>query len=114
MAAIRLSQSELARRVGLNQSSINGLIRGTQRSSTKLHQIARELQTTPAYLTGESDDPDGDAPELDWEQRTLIESFSKLSDADRRALVQIAKSMAGGSAPSKTVHEPERGYKGER
>lgn len=57
-----MSQSELARRVGLRQSTINGLIRGEQRSSTHLHKIARVLQTTPAHLEGETDDPDAGAP----------------------------------------------------
>lgn len=56
-----MSQSELARRVGLRQSTINGLIAGEQRSTTKLHLIARELGTTAAFLEGETDDPDAGA-----------------------------------------------------
>jgi transcriptional regulator with XRE-family HTH domain len=51
-----MSQAELARRVGISQPAINALIRGASRSSTHLHRIARELDTTPAYLTGEIDD----------------------------------------------------------
>jgi transcriptional regulator with XRE-family HTH domain len=62
MEELGLSQSELARRVGVSQSAINHLIRGTNRGSTHLHRIAREVQTTPAYLTGETDDPDLGAP----------------------------------------------------
>lgn len=58
----QISQSELARRVGLRQSTINGIIAGEQRSTTKLHLIARELRTTPDYLSGETDDPDLNAP----------------------------------------------------
>jgi phage repressor protein C with HTH and peptisase S24 domain len=52
-----MSQSELARRVALGQTTINSLIRGDSRTSRHLHRIARELGTTPAYLTGETDDP---------------------------------------------------------
>ncbi len=54
-----ISQSELARRLGVRQSTISGLIRGEQRSSTHLHRIARELSTSIAYLEGDTDDPSG-------------------------------------------------------
>ncbi len=57
-----ISQSELARRVSITQGTVAGLIRGKARSSTHLHKIARELQTTAAYLEGETDDPDEHAP----------------------------------------------------
>lgn len=50
-----ISQAELARRVNLRQSTINGLVKGGQRTSGYLHIIARELQTTPEYLNGETD-----------------------------------------------------------
>lgn len=57
-----LSQSELARRVGVSQATIYNLVSGKGYGSTHLHKIARELETTPAYLTGETDDPDLNAP----------------------------------------------------
>ena len=62
LAEIGMSQSELARRVSVNQSTIAGLIAGRSRSSAHLHRIARELATTPAYLTGETDDVAEGAP----------------------------------------------------
>lgn len=62
MAARKLSQSELARRVGVTQATIHKLLTGANYGSTRLHLIARELETTPAYLTGETDDPDVGAP----------------------------------------------------
>lgn len=62
LAALTMSQAELARRVGLSQPAINALIRGASRSSTHLHKIARELRTTPSYLSGEIDDPEENAP----------------------------------------------------
>lgn len=52
-----LSQSELARRVGISQQSIHKLITGASRGSTHIAKIARELGTTAAYLSGETDDP---------------------------------------------------------
>jgi transcriptional regulator with XRE-family HTH domain len=56
------SQSELGRRVGVSQSAIHNLLSGEAYGSKHLHRIARELGTTPAYLTGEVDDPDEGAP----------------------------------------------------
>lgn len=51
-----ISQSELARRVGITQASVNKLLSGTAYGSRHLHKIARELGTSPAYLNGETDD----------------------------------------------------------
>lgn len=54
---LRLSQSDLARKVGVAQGTIAHLISGRSRSSSHLHKIAAALETTPTYLTGETDDP---------------------------------------------------------
>ncbi len=56
-----ISQAELARQVGITQPSINHLIKRGASGSAHLHKIARVLETTPAYLTGETDDPSADA-----------------------------------------------------
>lgn len=56
--ALNMSQTELARRVGLSQPSIYALIHRNKTGSKYLSAIARELRTTTAYLTGETDDPD--------------------------------------------------------
>jgi transcriptional regulator with XRE-family HTH domain len=109
MSQLGLSQAELARRVGVSQPTIFQLIHRSKKGSTKLHQIARELGTTPAYLSGESDDPDNDLPappELESDARELVDHFEGLSSADRKALLQVARSMAAGPAASGTVHEP--------
>jgi phage repressor protein C with HTH and peptisase S24 domain len=57
LLAVGLSQAELARRVGVTQPAINHLIKRGSGGSAHLHKIARELETTPEYLSGESDDP---------------------------------------------------------
>jgi phage repressor protein C with HTH and peptisase S24 domain len=54
-----ISQSELARRIGVKQPSIARLISGETQTSRHLHLIARELATTPDYLTGGTDSPTG-------------------------------------------------------
>lgn len=56
LAELGLSQSELARRVGVSQGTIAQLVSGRSRSSSHLHKIAQALETTPAYLEGETDD----------------------------------------------------------
>ena len=57
LRVVGMSQTELAKRVGTRQSTINSLVKGGSRSSSYLHKIARELQTSVEYLTGETDDP---------------------------------------------------------
>jgi len=57
LQALAMSQSELARQVGIAQSSVNALVNRNKVGSKHLHQIARVLQTTPAFLSGETDDP---------------------------------------------------------
>lgn len=64
-----LSQSELGRRVGVSQATIAKLITGGGYGSKHLHKIAYELGTTPAYLTGETDDPDEGAMPLPTAER---------------------------------------------
>ncbi len=55
---LEMSQAELARRCGLAQSTINGLIGGRSTSSAHLHVIARELSVTADWLAGATDSPD--------------------------------------------------------
>lgn len=58
MKSERIGQAELARRVGVSQPTIAKLLKGDSRSSAFLHLIAAELETTPAFLTKQTDDPD--------------------------------------------------------
>ncbi|WP_294266442.1 S24 family peptidase [uncultured Sphingomonas sp.] len=57
MAEKGLSQTALARRVGVTQGAIAKIAGSNPGGSRYLHIIARELGTTAAYLTGETDDP---------------------------------------------------------
>lgn len=79
LEAVGISQSELARRVGITQPAVSNLIKRGTGGSSHLHKIAAVLRTTPSYLTGETDDPSEGAlpaptPELIAEQlgMTLI------------------------------------------
>lgn len=88
MNASELSQAELARRVGVSQPTIYSLVHSNKVGSKHLHKIARVLGTTPAYLSGETDDPLSDAPpppELSTEEIELIEIFRRLQPAFKGA-----------------------------
>jgi phage repressor protein C with HTH and peptisase S24 domain len=61
MKLLGWSQSALAREIGVSQPTIGKVVTGQSSGSSHLHKIARALQTTPAYLTGEVDDPAEDA-----------------------------------------------------
>lgn len=61
MRELGLSQSALAREVGVTQQTIGKVVTGQSSNSSHLHKIARALQTTAAYLTGEINDPAEDA-----------------------------------------------------
>lgn len=78
MAELGISQSELARKIGVSQQAIGKLVKGQVQTSRHLHVIARELGTTPQYLAGETDDPSEGAlptptPELLSEQLGVVE-----------------------------------------
>lgn len=51
-----ISQTDLARRVGITQGSIGSLLSGRSQGSKHLHRIAKVLGTTPEKLTGEYPD----------------------------------------------------------
>jgi len=57
MKAKGISQTQLARTVGISQQAIGKLISGGSSTSRFLPQIARELTTTVDYLVGIVDDP---------------------------------------------------------
>lgn len=66
-----ISQAELARRIGVKQPSIAALISGKSQRTRHLHRIARELRTSPEYLTGEVDDPSADVSALADNRRSF-------------------------------------------
>lgn len=113
MTSHGLSQSELARRAGITQTTVRRLLTGGY-GSKYLHRIAREVGASPAYLTGETDDPCEDAPTepvLDSDTRELIECFDQLDQRGRAALLHVARSMTG-RLPG-TVHAPAPEFRGE-
>lgn len=91
LAARRITQAELARRVGVTQPTIAKIL-ARPGGSKYLHAIARELETTTGYLLGEIDDPSPDAIPL-----PSATSVAEQLDAVMMREVEIGLSMGGGS-----------------
>ena len=53
----RTTQAALAKAIGVSPQAISKLVTGETTETSRLYQIARELETTPEYLLGETDDP---------------------------------------------------------
>ena len=75
--ALNMSQAALARAVGVSQQAIAKIENGSSTGSKHLHTIARVLQTSPAFLVGETDERDEGAqllpsPEVLTDQLDLV------------------------------------------
>lgn len=112
-----LSQAELARRVGVKQPTIHRLVHGEHYGSTRIHLIARELGTTPAYLSGETDDPSAELPApsvLSREEEEWVALFRQLDEHHRAALFTLARAtLREQPTPAPTVHAPSLAYSAE-
>lgn len=91
-----ISQSELARRAQIPQSTVNSLVKRPRRSSPHLVRIAQQLRTTPAYLMGETDDPDSEFTEepLTAEEREWVEMLRGIAPRDRAAALQLVRTIS--------------------
>ncbi|WP_280740570.1 XRE family transcriptional regulator [Sphingomonas kaistensis] len=87
-----MSQAELARRVKVSQPTINALIRGNNTTSKHLHRIAAELETSPAFLAGETDNdaPVATAP-------SALEALTEKLDLAIVPELELGYSMGGGT-----------------
>ena len=76
-----------------------------------------EWLNDPAKIkSAKVDDPDADVPAptpLTSDERELVDHFTGLSPADRRALLQVARSMASGPPAAATVHSKGDDYSAE-
>lgn len=100
LAVVNISQAELARRSGVAQSTINGLINRNRVGSPHLHRIAQELQTSPQYLAGETDDPSIDAAELAFgsRDREWLALLEALPPKHRVAVLNLLRTIVQGLA----------------
>ena len=103
MKQVGLSQSELARRVGVSQQNIGHLLSGNAQGSKRLHLIARELQTTPAYLSGEIDDPAEGAPPPPPAQPIRV--MMEVVLPPETALAEMFEALLSGIDPAASLAE---------
>ena len=92
LSLLGISQAELARRVKIAQPTINALIKGNATGSKHLHKIASELETSPAYLCGETDDPAPVAPRM-----SAVTALADELDLAMVPQIDIGYSMGGGT-----------------
>ena len=91
-----MSQAELARRAGVPQTTINGLIRGNSRTTPHLIRIAQALSATPAYLTGETDDLNSEVKNypISSQEKKLVELIRGTPPEIRKAIIKLAERIA--------------------
>lgn len=106
-----LSYSALAREVGVKQPTITRLVKGEQYGTTRLHQLARALGTTPAYLSGETDDPlesNPGPPMLSHDELEWLDLYRRMDDRQRGAALTLLRPLVDPMPPSHpTVHSPQ-------
>ncbi|VXC80053.1 XRE family transcriptional regulator [Sphingomonas sp. 8AM] len=105
LAALGMSQSELARQVGVAQTTINGLVKGESRSSAHLHKIARVLGTSVDYLAGETNNPSSDAPPAPSPDQ-IAEMFDLVPVASIDMAYGMGGTFADGHINVEVMHFP--------
>ena len=94
------SQAELARRTGMSQPSINDLESGRTQSlrGPNLIRGAKALGQTPEWLaTGggvQCEPPLPPPPPATNEHAALLESFTKLTAAEKKIVVRMVRALA--------------------
>ena len=95
----RISQSELARKSGITQSSISDWLKGKYLpKQDKVHLLAQALNVSPSYLMGWDDEEDDRITELNIEElseykkmigeATLFFNDEKVDDEDKELLIR--------------------------
>jgi transcriptional regulator with XRE-family HTH domain len=123
LSVVEMTQADLGRRAGIPQSTLNSILQRDTRSTPHLIKLAAALRTTPAYLLGETDDPEseiGDAA-ISFEERELVKLTRKLPREDFDALAHLVRSLARAAVArdvlgvrdevGRTLHDRQLGYR---
>ncbi len=96
IAHLGLTKAALAKRADVPPTTLSSIISRGSRSSPHLIKLARALETTPAYLTGEVDDPHVELPSfhVTAEERDWLNFTRKLSFDDRHRVKDLIFSLA--------------------
>lgn len=88
-----VSYTSLAKSIGVKQPTITRLVKGEQRSTARIDLLAAALKTSPAYLTGEIDDPDADAPQTSVDVTPARPIMMPVMLPSERALSHMFRTM---------------------
>lgn len=94
-----LTQTELAKRVGVDQSTISDIEKGSSTKPEVFLAICRELQTTPEHLVYEENRDDVGEAKVLAIYRSLDEDQRLNMIAMASALAQIKRPASGGEIP---------------
>ncbi len=123
LGAIGMKPAELVRSSGVPQSTLASIFQRDTRTTPHLMKLAAALRTTPAYLLGETDDPEAEAAEavLSHEEQELINGMRRMSREDfeavARLVLRLAEPRAGyvfraeNDEPGPTLHDSQSTYK---
>lgn len=104
-----INQSQLAERVGVKQPSIGRLLSGETKTTRALDLIAQALNTSPAYLKGETDDPIRHGGIADV--RMPFRPAARVSDPDMVEIAEIdLRYGLGGTYLDSPVIESKRAF----
>lgn len=99
-----LTQVQLAKQLGIDQSTLSDIERGASFSASILVALADSLRTTPHYIMR-----DGDESVL--QESELIYCFRALSDSGRESLLQVARGLLATTPATATNPYPTRSSK---
>lgn len=104
-----MSQSHLARLVGVSQATIWKLVKEPSQGSKHTHRIARELGTSPEFLMGETDDP---APSGEPATSPAISIMVQEPDPDQVEIdmIDLAFGMGGTFADQAYIETEKVGF----
>ena len=102
-----ISQSELCETTGISKSALSQYLSGAFKpKQERTYLLAKALRTTPEYLMGLTDDPEGNLPEIeklppqDQMREELMNIYDSITEEKRRELLSYAK-----FAQSRESHE---------
>jgi transcriptional regulator with XRE-family HTH domain len=122
LAAIGMKQIDLVRSSGVPQSTLASIFQRDTRTTPHLMKLAAALRTTPAYLLGETDDPEAEGAEavLSQEEQQLVIGLRRLTREDFETVAglvyRLAEPQAGwvyraeNDEPSRTFHDAQDSY----
>jgi transcriptional regulator with XRE-family HTH domain len=104
-----VSQSELARRLGIRSQAVNQWFRpgGTAPRGRRLFEVAAALGIELSALLSEPTPPTSEKPmHADADRSRLLASYDAMGETAKQALLRIADELASPTRPTGTASPP--------